>query len=65
MSSRAAVYRLIHRRGAARASRLLAVLPALICTAGLLAMIADTATGAGSRANIFLSGIGVMSKART
>ena len=57
MSSRAAVYRLIHRRGAARASRLLAVLPALICTAGLLAMIADTATGAGSRANIFLSGI--------
>jgi hypothetical protein len=31
MSSRAAVYRLIHRRGAARASRLLAVLPALIC----------------------------------
>jgi voltage-gated potassium channel len=57
MSSRAAVYRLMHRRGAPRASRLFAVLPALICTAGLLAMIADTATGAGSRANIILTGI--------
>jgi len=57
MSSRAAIFRLTHRRGAARASRLLAVLPVLICTAGLLAMIANTATGAGSRADLVLSGI--------
>ena len=56
MSIRVATYALMHRRGAAHRSRLLAVLPELICTAGLLAMIADTATDAGSRADLALSG---------
>ena len=57
MSIRVATYALMHRFGAAHRSRLLAVLPELICTAGLLAMIADTATGAGSRADLALSDI--------
>ena len=57
MSSRAAIYRLTHPRPAAHGSPLLAILPELICTAGLLAMIADTAASAGSRADLFLSGI--------
>ena len=57
MSSRAAIYRLMHRCGPAHGSRLVAVLPELIATAGLLAMIANTGTDAGSRADLFLSGI--------
>jgi voltage-gated potassium channel len=57
MFNRAAIYRLTHRRGDARASRLHAVLPWLVCTAGLLAMIADTLTSAGSTADLALSGI--------
>jgi voltage-gated potassium channel len=57
MSSRAAIYRLMHRLGGGHTSRLGAVLPELICTTGLLAMIANTATGAGSRADLVLSGI--------
>ena len=57
MLSRAAIYRLVHRRGAAQESQLLAVLPDLICTAGLLAVIADTGIGARSRADLVLSGI--------
>jgi voltage-gated potassium channel len=57
MSARAAIYRLMHPRVGARGSRLLAVLPELICTAGLLAMIVDTGTPAGSRADLVLSGI--------
>jgi len=57
MLSRAAIYRLVHRRGAAQESRFLAVLPDLICTAGLLAVIADTGIGARSRADLVLSGI--------
>jgi len=57
MSTRAAIYRLMRRRGAAHGSRLLAFLPELICTAGLLAMIANTAAHAGSWADLVLSGI--------
>jgi voltage-gated potassium channel len=57
MSSRAAIYRLMHRRGTAPASRWLAVLPGVICTAGLLAMIANTASRAGSWVDLLLSGI--------
>jgi len=57
MSSRAAIYGLMHGHGAAHGSRLLAVLPHAICTAGLLAMIAHTGIGAGSRADLVLSGI--------
>src|SRR5512139_1693726 len=57
MPIRAVIYAMTHRRHAAHRSRLLAVLPELICTAGLLAMIANTATGAGSRADLVLSGI--------
>jgi hypothetical protein len=57
MSSRAAIYGLMHRRSAAHGSPLLAILPHLVCTAGLLAMIADTGISAGSRADLVLSGI--------
>ena len=57
MSLRAAAYELMHRSGAFRRSRLLALLPELICTAGLLAMIADTASRPGSPADLVLSGI--------
>jgi len=57
MSSRAAIYGLMHGHGAAHGSRLLAVLPHAICTAGLLAMIAHTGIGAGSQADLVLSGI--------
>jgi voltage-gated potassium channel len=55
MSARAAIVALIHRRNTARGLRLLAFLPGLICAAGLLAMIADTATRAGSSADVVLS----------
>lgn len=57
MSTRAAIYGLMRPRGAAHGSRLLAVLPELIATAGLLAMIANTWTDNGSRADLLLSGI--------
>jgi voltage-gated potassium channel len=57
MSARPSIDGLMHRRGAAHGSRLLAFLPKLICTAGLLAMIANTGTDAGSRADLVLSGI--------
>jgi voltage-gated potassium channel len=57
MSSRAAIYALMHEGGAAQTSRLRAVLPAALCTVGLLAMIANTAAHAGSRADLVLSGI--------
>src|SRR5512140_985683 len=57
MPTRAAFYRLTRRRGAALGARLRALLPELICTAGLLAMIANTEARAGSRADLVLSGI--------
>jgi voltage-gated potassium channel len=57
MSSRAAIYGLMHERGSAHTSRLLALLPVVVCTLGLLAMIANTASHAGSRADLVLSGI--------
>ena len=57
MSTRAEIYGLMRPRGAAHGSRLLAVLPELIATAGLLAMIANTGTDIGSRADLLLSGI--------
>ena len=57
MSTRAAIYGLMRPRGAARGSQLLTVLPELIATAGLVAMIANTGTDIGSRADLLLSGI--------
>jgi voltage-gated potassium channel len=51
------MYRLMRRRGAALGARLVAVLPEIICTAGLLAMIANTEATVGSRAGLGLSGI--------
>jgi voltage-gated potassium channel len=57
MSMRAAAYGLMRWLGGAHGSPLLAVVPDLICAAGLLAMIADTATAVGSRADVVLSGI--------
>jgi voltage-gated potassium channel len=57
MTSRAAIYGLMHGPGAAHGSPLLAVLPHAICTAGLLAVIAHTGIEAGSRADLILSGI--------
>ena len=57
MSIRVKIYALMHRRGAAHRSRLRAALPELICTVGLLAMIADTATVAGSGIDLVLEGI--------
>ena len=57
MSSRTAIYALMHGRGATSGSRLLAVVPHAVCTAGLLAVIANTGIDAGSRADLVLSGI--------
>jgi voltage-gated potassium channel len=52
-----AIYRLMRRRGAALWARLAVALPEVICTAGLLAMIANTEATAGSYADRALSGI--------
>jgi voltage-gated potassium channel len=57
MTLRAATYELMRPGGASLQSRLRALLPNLVCTVGLLAIIADTASRAGSRADHLLSGI--------
>jgi len=57
MSARAAIHALMHESGPAHTSRLRAVLPQMVCTAGLLAMIANTASRAGSRTEFVLSAI--------
>jgi voltage-gated potassium channel len=57
MFDRDAIYLMMHPRGVTHGSRLRRVLPHVICTIGLLAMIADTASRAGSRADFVLSGI--------
>lgn len=57
MSARAAIHALMHESGPAHTSRLRAVLPQAVCTAGLLAMIANTASRAGSRTEFVLSAI--------
>ena len=56
MSTRAAIHEFMHRRGAVQGS-LITLLPELIGTVGLLAMIANTGTDIGSRADLLLSGI--------
>ena len=57
MPTSPAMYRLMRRRGAALGARLVDVLPEVVCTAGLLAMIANTEATVGSRADLGLSGI--------
>jgi voltage-gated potassium channel len=57
MSSRTAIYALMHERGATLGSRLLAAVPHAACTTGLLAVIAHTGIDAGSRADLVLSAI--------
>jgi voltage-gated potassium channel len=57
MSSRTAIHALMHGLGATARSRLLAVVPHIICTAGLLAVMVHTGIAAGSRADLVLSGI--------
>ncbi len=57
MPASPAMYRLMRRRGAALGARLVAALPEIVCTAGLLAMIANTEATVGSRAELGLSGI--------
>jgi len=56
MSRRAAFPGLMRARGAAQGSRLVAALPEWVTTVGLLAMIANTGTDAGSRSDLLLSG---------
>jgi voltage-gated potassium channel len=51
------IYRLMRRRGAVLGAWLAAALPEILCTAGLLAMIANTEARAGSRADLVLSAI--------
>jgi voltage-gated potassium channel len=57
VSSRAPLGEWLRGRSATRGSRLLALMPNLLCTAGLLAVIADTAVAAGSRADGILTEI--------
>ena len=57
MSSRTAIQALMHGLGATPRSRLLAVVPHVICTMGLLAVMVHTGIDAGSRADLVLSGI--------
>ena len=57
MSSRTAIQALMHGLGATPRSRLLAIVPHVICTTGLLAVMVHTGIDAGSRADLVLSGI--------
>jgi voltage-gated potassium channel len=54
---RATLHRWMHRRGPANGSRLFDLLSNSVCTAGLVAMIANTGTRVGSQADVVLSGI--------
>src|SRR5512144_364225 len=55
--ARRAVYGMIRRRRGTRGLRPFRVLPDVVCAAGLAAMVADTATRAGSRGDLVLCGI--------
>ena len=55
MPSRVTISDWLHGRSATRGAARLAMVPNLICTVGLLAVIADTAVAVGSRADFILS----------